>query len=88
MITKERGEIKERTLYPLSHLSGFLHRSGQDVSYDEPFLNTGPLLHLHQDDVGEQHEKGQVGHLRWKIQRATWRDEKTYTASKVWNESS
>lgn len=41
------------SLYWLSHLSGFLHCSGQDVHYDQPLLNTGLILHLHQDDVGE-----------------------------------
>ncbi len=60
----EREKIK-RTRYQLSHLSDFLCSSGQNVSYDEPLLHTGSIPHLYQDDVGEQHQKSQVRHLKW-----------------------
>ena len=39
--------------FVLSHLSDFLHCSGQDVRYDQPLLDTGLVLHLHQDNEGE-----------------------------------
>ena len=45
------------------YLPDFLCAQCEDVRDDDPLLQRGPSLHLHQDDVVVQHQVHQVGDL-------------------------
>ena len=45
------------------YLSHFLNAICKDVSNDDPFLRGWPQVHLHQDNVVEQHQIAHISHL-------------------------
>lgn len=45
------------------YLSHFLNAVGEYIRDDDPLLRRRPQVHLHQDNVVEQHEVGHICHL-------------------------